>query len=124
MRTIKFVLIAAVVVLGVVAGWQTASHVLANFQLQDDMHDMASQLGSRIGFNPPRSDDDYRTLVVRKAGEYGIELKPEQVAVRRSENTDAAAKIELAADYNATVKLPGYSFELHFMPSSTKKNLF
>lgn len=125
MRAIKYVVIAVLVVVVVVAAWQIGSHELANFQLQDDLHDMASQVGARIGFNAPRSDDEYRAWVVRKAGEHGIDLKPEQVTVQRAEKSgEDTAKVHLAADYEAAVKLPGYSFALHFKPSSTKENLF
>ncbi len=124
MRGVKFVLVAAIILLVVMAGWQVASRELANFQLQDDLHDMASQLGARIGFNAPRSDDDYRALVIRKAGEYGIELKADQITVQRAEAGSDGAKVYLTADYTAPVRLPGFSFALHFAPSSTKKNIF
>ena len=97
MRRIKFVLIAALVAFVAVAGWQVGSYEVHNIQFQEELHDMASQLGTRIGFNAPRSDDDYRALVVGKAKEHGIDLKTQQVIVQRTENGDDTAKVFLAA---------------------------
>ena len=122
MRALKLTLLGAVVVLLVVTAWQVGSRELANFELQDDLHDMASQLGARIGFNAPHSDDEYRNMVIRKAGDHGIVLTPEQVTVRRTGEGSETTAIYLAADYTAAVKLPGWSFALHFTPSSEKNS--
>ena len=57
--------------------------------------------------------------VVRAAKEHEIQLEPEQVILHRT-GTAEAPILSLAADYNARVKLPGYSFTLHFTPSSAR----
>jgi hypothetical protein len=122
MRGIKFIGLAAVIGFVVVAGWQVGSREVANYQLQEDLHDMASQLGARIGFNAPRSDDDYRELVMRKATEYHIDLQAHQVTVQRTDAGKETATIYLAVDYVAPVNLPGFSWGLHLTASSTKKS--
>jgi hypothetical protein len=69
-----------------------------------------------VDFN---TDNDFRSAVIRKAEQYDIYLQPEQITVRRS----GALKepiIYLAADCKARVRLPGYSFTLHFTPSSAQ----
>ena len=109
----------AVLALVAITGWQIGSCEIANLELQTDLHDISIQLASRIGMEAPNSDQDLRNAVVHKAEEHGIHLEPEQVTVQHvgSGKTEA---IYLAAEYDARVKLPGYSFTLHFSPSSTK----
>jgi hypothetical protein len=109
----------AVLALVAIAGWQIGSCEIANLELQTDLHDISIQLASRVGMEAPNSDQDLRNAVIRRAEEHGIHLKPEQVTVQHvgSGKTEA---IYLAAEYDRRVKLPGYSFTLHFSPSSTK----
>ena len=120
MRLIKIILVTAVLALAVLAGWRVGSCELANNQLQEDMHDLASQAGTRIGYIPPRSDDDFRDAVIHKAKEHHIELKPYQVTVQRADS-GMTSTIYLAADYKVPVNLLWFSFILHFTPSSAKK---
>ena len=112
-------IIAGVAILLVIwsAGWQIGKWELANVELRDDMHDMASQLGARIGFSAPLSDEEFRNEVMRKAQKYGIQLSPEQVTVvRTGEGLDT--RMYLAANYSVPVQLPGFSFHLHFTPKA------
>ncbi len=105
------------------AGWQVASCEIANTELQSDLHDLAAQIGTRIGLDPQKSDDELRASVIRKAENLGIHLEPNQVSVQRtgeSEGTSRAPVVVLAVDYTARVNLLVYSFSLHFNPSSTK----
>jgi len=120
MRKVKIFIGIAVFVGMVVVGWQIGSCELANIELQDDMQDLAAQAGTRIGFVEPRSDEDLRRAVMRKAKEHDIVLDPDQVRVQRTGSGDTSS-VYLAADYTALVKLPGGSFTLHFTPSTGKK---
>jgi len=74
---------------------------------------------ARIGLVDFNTDNDFRSAVIRKAEQYDIYLQPEQITVRRS-GTLKEPIIYLAADYKARVRLPGYSFTLHFTPSSAQ----
>jgi len=108
-----------VLVLAAIVGWQTAARILANAELRDDLHNLASQTGARIGLLEFNTDDDFRHAVIGQANQYDIQLQPEQITVRRS-GTPKEPIIYLGADYTARVRLLGYSFTLHFTPSSAQ----
>jgi len=119
MRKIILLLGLTALVMAGVTGWQIASCELANFELHDDMRYLAAQLGTRIGLNPPSTDEDLRSAVIRKAQEHEIQLEPQQVTVQRT-GTGVAQIIYLAADYKVRVKLLGFSLPFHFTTSSAK----
>jgi hypothetical protein len=104
-------------VLTVIAVWQTAACELANVEFRDDLHDLSSQISARIGLVDFNTDKDFRNAVIRKAERYDIYLQAEQITVRRS-GTLKEPVIYLAVDYQARVRVLGYSFTLHFTPSS------
>jgi hypothetical protein len=118
-RTAKLKLTAAAVALWLLlsVGWQVGACELANFELRDDMQDLASQLGGRIGLAAPGSEEDFRNAVIHKAEKYDIELVPEQVTVHRS-GSGLNASIFLAADYSRPIHLFGFSFNMHFTPAT------
>jgi NADPH-dependent 2,4-dienoyl-CoA reductase/sulfur reductase-like enzyme len=119
-RNIKIIAGIAVALMFCSAGWQIGKWELASIELRDDMRDMASQLGGRIGLTSPMSDEDFRNEVMRKARKYDIELAPEQVTVVRN-GQGVEARMYFAADYTVPIQLPGFSFHLHFTPESGKK---
>ncbi|HEY4763747.1 MAG TPA: hypothetical protein VIH75_08725 [Candidatus Sulfotelmatobacter sp.] len=122
MRRIGIILGTAALILAVLAGWQIGACELANMNLQEDLRDLASQAGIHVGFVTPTSDEDVSLAVIRKAKDHGIELKPTQVTVRRT-NPGPTSTLYLAADYTVTVNLLFVSFNLHFTPSSDKKGM-
>jgi hypothetical protein len=102
-------------------GWQIGSWELADMNLQEEMHDLASQAGIHVGFvPPPSSDEDVSRAIIRRAKEHGIELNPTQVTVRRTNPGEKTSTLYLAADYTVPVNLAFFSFNLHFTPSSDK----
>jgi hypothetical protein len=109
----------AVLALAVIAGWPISSSEWANFELRQDWRDLAAQGGAQIGLIPPGSDEDLRRAVIHEAKHEEIQLEPEQVTVKRS-GTPQTPVLYLAADYNARVNVLGFSFALHFTPSSAK----
>jgi hypothetical protein len=98
-------------------GWEILEPEIANLVFQDELHDMAAQLGTRIGLSPPNSNEELRNLVVRKAAKHDIPLDPKQVMVRRSGTPDHQV-LFIVADYTVPVNLLVYSFNLHFRPTS------
>lgn len=120
MRRLKIIVFTALIAFSAMAGWQAGYCYFANLQFQDDLHDIAAQLGTRVGYNGPVSDDDLRAQVMRKAEEYHIVLEDQQVTVRTS-GAGFATTAYLAADYHVPVTVPGARFDMHFTPSSTKK---
>jgi hypothetical protein len=119
MGKVKLILGLAVLAVAVTTGWQIASCELANVELRDDLQDLAIQTGAHIGLVPFKTDEDFRNAIMGDAQKYGIQLEPEQVTVQRT-GTAQVPIIYLAADYKVPVKLPGYSFTIHFHPTSAK----
>ena len=119
-RNLKIIVGAAILFLICNLGWQIGASELASVELRDDMHDMASQLGPRIGYSNGLSDEEFRNEVVRKARKYDIQLAPEQITVVRS-GEGIYASMYLAADYTVPISLPGFSFHLHFNPESGRR---
>lgn len=120
MKKIKIVLGLAVFYLLCTAGWQIGSCELANFELKDDMQDMAAQFGLRVGSSDVATDDELRETVVRKAEKYGISLVPGQVTVLR-DGYGKNAHLYFAAEYSVPIYLPKYSFQMYFSPSGGMK---
>jgi hypothetical protein len=114
---VKYVFGIAVVVAAIFVAWQFAAPELANIEFQDDLHDLSAQAGSRIGLSSAHSDEELRKIVLRQAQKYEIPLEPRQVTVKRS-GSDEAPILFLAVDYTVPVHLPGYTFTLHFTPTS------
>jgi hypothetical protein len=113
MGTVKAV-VGFVLIVGLVyAGFQVAPVEMANYSFQDDLRQIAVTGGS----NPTKTDDDLRNSVISKAREHEIQLLPTQVTVQRI-GTPGSPAVYVAADYSVPVNLPGYSFDIHFTPSS------
>jgi len=119
MRQIKVLLGLLALALAVVAGYQITAAVIANMALQEDMHDMASQAGARVGMLAPPSDEELVRNIVGKAKDRGIEVDPAQITVRRT-TSGLYTTIYLAADYRRPISMGLFSFPLHFTPSSDK----
>ena len=117
----KRILALVIAALALLAGWRVAYAEIANFQLQGDLHELASSQSSFRFGNVPQTDDAVRDAVIRKAVADGVDLQPDQVTVQRSDDRPDAP-LYLAADYSVPVQVAQYSFVLHFTPSSTKSS--
>jgi hypothetical protein len=113
MGTIKAIIGILVIVGGVYCVFQIAPPEMANYSFEDDLKSIAMTAGA----NPKTTDDDLVASVIKKAKEHDIDLAPEAVTVKRVGSVGAPA-VYLATDYSVPVSLPGYSFTLHFTPSS------
>lgn len=113
MATFKAIFGMLVIVGMIYCGWQIVPPELANYSFQDDLRQVAMIGGS----NPHQTDQDLMNAVMKKAQEHEITLVPEQITVQRI-GTPGAPAVYVAADYTVPVTLPGYSFTLHFNPSS------
>jgi hypothetical protein len=91
---------------------------LTNYSFQDDLHNIAMVGGA----NPHQTDQELLDSVMKKAQEHQITLAPEQVTIQRI-GTPGAPAVYVAADYSVPVSLPGYSFTLHFTPSSGNRGM-
>jgi len=115
---VKYAFAIAVLAAAIFVAYQFAAPELANIEFQDDLHDLSTQMSSRTGLTRPLSDEDIRRTILRKAEQYEIPLDPKHVTVKRS-GTDEAPMFFLAADYTVEVHLPGYTYPMHFTPTST-----
>jgi hypothetical protein len=119
MHTVKIVLGIGLILFVGMAAMQIGEAEVANLDLREDLHDIASQAGVRIGMISAMSDEELAADIIRKAQEHGIQLAPDAITVRR-ESAGKDAQVRLAADYTVPVKLMFFSFSLHFAPSSDK----
>jgi hypothetical protein len=116
MGTIKAIVGVVAIIFVFYAGFQVVPPEMNNFSFQDDLRNIALSGGA----NPHETDQEILDSVMRKAGEHGITLNQEQVTVQRI-GTPGAPAVYVAADYSVPISLPGYSFNLHFTPSSGNK---
>jgi len=98
------------------AGFQIIPPEMGNYAFQDDLRNIAMVGGS----NPHQTDQDLIDAIMKKAAEHEIPLTPEHITVQRI-GTPGAPAVYVSADYSVPVSLPGYSFILHFTPSSGNK---
>jgi hypothetical protein len=116
MGTLKALAGFLAIILVVIALFQVAPPIMANFSFEDDLRQVAMMAGA----NPNKSDDDVRNDVLRKAKEHDLPISEKQVTVQRI-LTPGLMAVYVAADYTVPINLPGYSFEMHFNPSSENK---
>ena len=109
---IGFLAIAAVVV-GI---FQVAPPMLANYSFSDDLKTVAMMDSANL----QKTDEDVRGDVLRKAKEHDLPIEAKQITVQRI-NTPGLSAVYVAADYSVTINLPGYSFDMHFNPTSGNK---
>ena len=113
----KYVFRIAVIVAVVFAGWTMLEPEVTNIVFRDELHDIAAQPSWRPGMSAPNSDEELRSIVIRKAEGHDIALDPKQVTVRRTETPENP--VYIAVDYTVPVNLFVYSYSRHFRPSST-----
>ena len=116
MGTLKAIIGFLVIIGCVYAGFQIVPPELSNYSFQDDLRNVAMIGGS----NPRTTDQQLIDSVIQKARDHQITLAPESVTVQRI-GTPGAPAVYVAADYTVPVTLPGYSFTIHFTPSSGNK---
>jgi hypothetical protein len=116
MGTVKAIVGFLVIIGCVYAGFQIAPPLLANYSFQDDLRNVAMVGGS----NPHTTDQELIDSIIKKAQEHQIVLAPEAVTVQRI-GTPGSPAVYVAAEYNVPVTLPGYSFTMHFNPTSGNK---
>lgn len=116
MGTVKALIGFLAIVGCIYAGFQIIPPELTNYSFTDDLRNIAMVGGS----NPHESDQDLVDAVMKKAQEHEIPLTADHVHVQRI-GTPGAPAVFVSTDYNVPVSLPGYSFSLHFTPSSGNK---
>ncbi|HEU5452564.1 MAG TPA: hypothetical protein VFU76_11290 [Terriglobales bacterium] len=119
MRPIKRIFVLAILAVAILLGWRVGVAELANYNLQGDLHDLASAQSSFRFGNVSHSDDDVRAAIIAKARDQGIVLQPDQVTVQHTEDR-YNSPLYLSAKYDVPVQVGDYSFVLHFKPTSSE----
>ena len=117
MKTLKIILGLVVFAVVMSIGWQLAACELTNYELRDDLKDVAAMGGSRIGLLAQSSDNDLRDAVIRRAAQHDVHLAADQILVERS-GTAENPTIFLAAKYRTRVVMPGVALILHLKATS------
>ena len=117
MKIIKIIVGLVLFAFVMTTEWQLAACEFANYQLRDDLKDVATMGSSRLGLLAESSDADLRDAVIRRAAQHDIHLIPEQILVQRSGTTENP-KVFLAAKYRARVVMPGISLIFHLKATS------
>jgi len=116
-KKIKIIVGLALFSLITSTGWQIAACEIANYELKDELKDVASMGGSRIGLAGPGSDDELRAAVIRRAAGHDIALEPDQIEVERSGSKEAPL-VFLTAKYQARIWMPGLALIVHYTATS------
>jgi hypothetical protein len=114
---LKIIAASLLFLLIISTAWQIASCELANYELKDDLKDLAAMSGSRIGLLAQSSDDDLRDAVIRRAAGHDIHLGRNQIQVQRS-GTEENPAMFLEVRYRARIVFPGASLVFHFKTTS------
>ena len=118
MGTVKAILGLLAIVAVIYCCFQVVPPELSNYSFQDDLRNIAMVGGA----NPHETDQELIDAIIKKAQEHQIALTPEQITIQRI-GTPGAPSVYVAADYSVPVNLPGYSFTLHFTPSSGNRGM-
>jgi hypothetical protein len=116
MGTVKAVVGFLLVIFVGYSLFQVVPPLMANYNFQDDLRQVAMMDGAAF----QKTEDDVRNDVMRKVKDHDLPIDPKQVTVQRI-NTPGLSAVYVAADYSVTVNLPGYSFDMHFNPTSGNK---
>lgn len=116
MSTVKAIGGFLAIIALIYCGFQIIPPELTNYSFTDDLKNVAMVGGA----NPHQTDQELIDAVMKKAQEHEISLSPDHVTVQRI-GTPGAPAVYIAADYTVPVTLPGYSFMMHFTPSSGNK---
>ncbi len=118
MGTVKALVGFLAIVAAIYCAFQIIPPEMSNYSFQDDLKNIAMTYGA----NPRETDQQIQEQVIRKAADHSIVLTPEQVTVQRI-STPGLLAVYVSADYSVPVSLPGYSFVLHFTPSSGNRGM-
>jgi hypothetical protein len=118
MGTIKMFLGVFVIVGGLYVAIKVVPPYFNNYEFQDSIKDEAT----RDSYSP-KTEDDIRKAVLKKAQQYDIPLTEDGIQVQRQGNQYSGTVI-IRAPYVVHVDLPGYPMDLHFEASTENKGVF
>ena len=114
MKTIKALFGLFVVVAMFYLAWKVLPPYFSNYQFQDELETQARY----FSYGTPKSEQDIRDAIAKKAHEYDIPLTSDQVKVERM-----GPELAISADYTVHIDIPMYPFDLHFTPATKNKRI-
>jgi hypothetical protein len=99
----------------VVAFFYVAWRVLPPYMNDYEFEDAVAQIAREATFNYQRTDQDVKDTVAKKAAEFSIPLRSEQVHVARS-----GQEVIVTGEYTVHIELPGRPVDLHFQVNSKR----
>ena len=118
MGTIKLVLGFGVIVAAVLFGIAFIPPYFANYQFEDQLKTEAL-----AATYTTRTEEEIKTVILRKAKDLDIPLEDKQVKVVRTGNMGTGT-LSITADYTIPVSMPGYQTSLEFHASSSNKGVY
>lgn len=113
MKTIKALFGLCVIVAMFYMAWKVLPPYFSNYQFQDELENQA-----RYFSYTPKSEQEIRDTIAKKAHEYDIPLTSEQVKIQRMGND-----LAISADYTVHIDIPMYPFDLHFSPATKNRRI-
>ncbi len=118
MASFKMFLGIFVIVVGVYASAKLIPPYFENYQFQDAVKDEATH-----DTYAPKSEDDIRSAIFKKAQEYDIPVRQEGIQVKR-EGSQFNGSIIIHVPYVVHIDFPGYPLDLNFDASTENKSVF
>ncbi|MFZ3211607.1 MAG: hypothetical protein WA188_08835 [Terriglobales bacterium] len=113
MKSLKPVIGVLLVVAALYAAWLVLPPYISDYEFQDDVTNEAL-----VNSYSTKSELDIRNTLAKKAAEYGIPLKAEQIHVQRN-----GPELAIWADYSVHIDLPGFPLDLNFHPATKNKRI-
>jgi len=118
MGSLKMFLGIFVIVGGVYVSAKVLPPYFENYQFQDAVKDKATH-----STYAPKSEDDIRAAIFKKAQEYDIPVRLEGIQVKR-EGSQFNGSIVIHVPYVVHIDFPGYPLDLNFDASTENKSVF
>lgn len=118
MGTIKLIIGLFVIVASVYMGAELVPVYYANYQFQDVIKTEAT-----LQTYTTKPESEIQETIYKKAVEYEIPVKKEQIKVQRT-GTQGTGTLSIYAPYTVHVDIPGYPMDLHFDASTQNKSPF
>lgn len=107
-----------VIVGGVYASAKLIPPYFENYQFQDAVKEEATR-----DTYSPKSENDIRSSVFKKAQEYDIPVPEEGIQVQR-QGSQFNGTVSIHVPYVVHIDFPGYPVDLHFDASTENKSVF
>ena len=111
MKTLRALIGLAIVVAFFYVAWKVVPPYMNDYEFEDAV----AQIAHEATFNYQRTEQDVKEAVAKKAAEFDIPLKSEQVHVSKN-----GTEVIITGDYTIHIEMPVRPVDLHFHVNSKK----